>query len=72
MAFLYTKIIDIGAHIALLRVKLATGVALDILGLLVGLTIVALPVAFSFLTLPLEIPLLVVVLPIQVPGLSRR
>ena len=71
-ALLATKIIDIGAHTALPNMKLATRVALDMLGLLVRLTVVALPVAFLFLTLSLKIPLFVVVFPVQVLGLSQR
>ena len=69
MALLAIVITDIGAHSALPSMELATRVALDTFGLLVGLTIVALPVVLPFLTLPLEIPLLVVVLPIRVLGL---
>ena len=46
------------------NMELATRVALDTFGLLVGLTVVALPIALPFLTLPLEICLLVVDLPV--------
>ena len=72
MALLATIITDIKAHSALSSTELATHVALDTFGLLVGLTIVTLPVALPSMTLPLEIPLLVVVLPVQVLGLLGR
>ena len=64
IALLATIIIDIGAYFALPSMEFFARVALDMFGLLVGLTIVALLDALPFLTLPLEIPLLVVVLPI--------
>ena len=72
MAFLTIVITEIGAHSTLHNMKFATHISLDTFGLLVGLTLVALPVVLRFLTLPLEAPLLVVVLLVQVLGLLVR
>ena len=69
MALLATVITSIGAHSALLGMELATHVTRDTFGLLVGLTMVVLPVALPFLTLLVEIPLLIVILLVLVMGL---
>ena len=69
MTLLAIVITDIGANSTLPSIKLVTCVALDIFGLLVGLTVVTLPVTLPFLTLPLEIPLLFVVIFVRVLGL---
>ena len=72
MALLATVITDIGAHSELPSMELATRVSLDTFGLLVGLTVVVMPVVLPFLNLPLEIHLLIVVLLVRVLGLLVR